>query len=155
MLTADLIRPRVRIRGNEIMSEPLSPTGQSGLRTAAELIDLFQAHLNHPRWELDAALEEYEGDRLDYPILRGLAKVLIDAATFANQPPVDPAALRAALFTRAAERGPVAAHPDLLHPVLRETLVREVAESFGLTPAEVERAFYADLPEEQVLVDAG
>ncbi len=75
MLTADLIRPRVRIRGNEIMSQPLSPTDLSGLRTAAELIELFQAHRNHPRWELDAALEEYEGDRLDYPVLRGMAKV--------------------------------------------------------------------------------
>src|SRR5512142_2631086 len=115
MLTAELIRPRVHIRGNEIMSRPLSPTDQSNLRTAAELINLFQAHLNHPRRELDAALEEYEGDRLDYPILRGMAKVLSDAATFANEPPVDPAALRAALFTGAAERGPIAAHPDLLH----------------------------------------
>src|SRR5512133_2675593 len=155
MLTADLIRPRVRIRGSEIMSEPLAPTNPRGLRTAAELIELFQTHRNHPRRELDAALEDYEGDRLDYPILRGMAKVLSDAATFANDPPVDPAALRAALFTRAAERGPVAAHPDLLHPALRETLVREVAETFGLTPAEVERTLYADLPEEQILIDAG
>jgi uncharacterized protein len=155
MLTSDLIRPRVRIWGNEIMSEPLSPTDLRGLRTAAELIELFQAHRNHPRWELDAALEEYEGDRLDYPILRGMVKVLSDAATFANEPPVDPAELRAALFKLAAERGPVAAHPDLLHPSLRETLVREVAEAFGLTPTELERTFYADLPEEQVLVDVG
>ncbi len=109
MLTADQIRPRVRIRGNEIRSEPLSPTDLRGLRTAAELIALFQAHLNYPRWELDAALEEYEGDRLDYPILRAMDKVLSDAATFANEPPVDPAALRAGLFMRTAERGPVAA----------------------------------------------
>ncbi len=106
MLTADLIRPRIRIRGNEIMSQPLSPADRNGLRTAAELVELFQAHRNHPRWELNAVLEEYEGDRLDYPVLRGMAKVLSDAATFANEPPVNPAALRAALFERAAERGP-------------------------------------------------
>ena len=155
MLTADLIRPRVRIQGNEIMTQPLSQKDPSGLRTAAGLIQLFQVHLNHPRRELEAALEDYEGDRLDYPIVRGFAKVLSDAATFANEPPVDPTDLRTALFTRAAERGPVVAHPDLLHPSIRETLISEVAESFGLTPAGVEHALYADLPEEQLLVALG
>lgn len=155
MLTADLIRPRVRIRGNEITTQPLSQADLIARRTAAELIRLFQAHLNHPRRELEAALEEYEGDRLDYPVLRGFAKVLSDAATFANEPPVDPADVRAALLTLAAERGPVVAHPDLLHPSIRETLVSEVAESFGLTPAGVENALYADLPEEQLLVSVG
>jgi len=155
MLTADLIRPRVRVWGNEIMTQPLSQKDPSGLRTAAELIQLFQTHLNHPRRELEAALEDYEGDRLDYPILRGFAKVLSDAATFANEPPVDPTDLRTALFRRAAERGPVVAHPDLLHPSIRETLISEVAESFGLTPAGVEHVLYADLPEEQLLVALG
>jgi hypothetical protein len=155
MLTADLIRPRVRVWGNEIMTQPLSQKDPSGLRTAAELIQLFQTHLNHPRRELEAALEDYEGDRLDYPILRGFAKVLSDAATFANEPPVDPTNLRTALFRRAAERGPVVAHPDLLHPSIRETLISEVAESFGLTPAGVEHVLYADLPEEQLLVALG
>ena len=155
MLTADLIRPRVRIQGNEITTQPLSQTNPTGLRTATELIQLFQAHLNHPRRELDEALEEYEGDWLDYPVLRGFAKVLSDAASFANEPPVDPTGLRAALFTRAAERGPVVTHPDLLHPSLRETLVSEVAESFALTPAVVEHTLYADLPEEQLVIDLG
>src|SRR6185503_4811009 len=108
MLTADLIRPRVRIQGNEITTQPLSQNDPTGLRTAAELIQLFQANLNQPRRELETALEDYEGERLDYPILRGLAKVLSDAATFANEPPVDPTQLRAALFARAAEQGPVA-----------------------------------------------
>lgn len=153
MLTADLIRPRIRTHGNEITTQSLSETDLIGLRTAAELIQLFRAHLNHPRRELEAALEEYEGDRLDYPILRGLAKVLSDVATFANEPRLEPTELRTALFTRAAERGPIVDHPDLLHPPIRETVLREVAESFGLTPADVENTIYADLPEEQLLVD--
>ncbi|HKY53897.1 MAG TPA: DUF790 family protein [Anaerolineales bacterium] len=155
MLTADLIRPRIRIQGSEITTQSLSRTDPMGLRTAAELIQLFHAHLNHPRRELEEALEEYEGDRLDYPILRGFAKVLSDTATFANEPPVDPTEVRTALFTRAAERGPIVTNPDLLHPSLRETLVREVAESFGLTSAVVEHTLYADLPEEQSLLDVG
>ena len=155
MLTADLIRPRVRVQGNEIKTQPLSQEDPTALRTAVELIQFFQAYRNRPRRELDEALEEYEGDRLDYPILRGLAKVLSDAATFANEPPVDPTDLRAALFARAAERGPVVAHPDVLHPSIREMLVRDVAESFGLTLTAVENALYADLPGEQLLLDIG
>jgi uncharacterized protein len=155
MLTADLIRPRIRIQRNEITTQPLSRTDPIGRRTAAELIQLFHAHLNHPRRELEVALEEYEGDRLDYPVLRGLAKVLSDAATFANEPMMEPADLRSALFVRAAERGPIVAHPDLLHPPIRETILSEVAETFGLTPAEVEHTIYADLPEEQLLVELG
>ena len=155
MLTADLIRPRIRIRGNEITTQSLSRTDPLGRRTAGELIQLFQAGLNHPRRELEAALEEYEGDRLDYPVLRGLAKVLSDAATFANEPVMDPTDLRAALFTRAAERGPIVAHPDLLHPSIRERMISEVAESFGLTPAQVEHTIYADLPGEQLLLELG
>jgi predicted nuclease of restriction endonuclease-like RecB superfamily len=155
MLTADLIRPRIRIRGNEITTQPLSQTDPTGRRTAGELIQLFHAHLNQPRRELDAAIAEYEGDRLDYPVLRGLAKVLSDAATFANEAMMEPADLRAALFTRAAERGPIVSYPDLLHASIRETLLGEVAASFGLTPAQVENTLYADLPEEQLLVELG
>jgi uncharacterized protein len=155
MLTADLIRPRIRIRGNEVTTQPLSQTDPRGLRTSDELIQLFHAYLNQPRRELEAALEEYEGDRLDYPVLRGLAKVLSDSATFANEPAIDPAELRTALFARAAERGPIVAHADLLHPPIRETILSEVAESFGRTPAEVEHTIYADLPEEQLLVELG
>ena len=155
MLTADLIRPRIRIRGNEVTTQPLSRTDPIGLRTATELIQLFQAHRNQPRRDLEAALEDYEGDRLDYPVLRGLAKVLSDAATFANEPPVDPTDLRTALFTRAAEQGPIVTHLDLLHPPIREAILSEVAGSFGLTPAEVEHTVYADLPEEQLLMEVG
>lgn len=155
MLTADLIRPRIRIQGNEITTQSLTQTDLIGQRTAGELIDLFRAHLHQPRRELEAALEEYEGDRLDYPILRGLAKVLSDDATFANEPKIDPTDLRTALFTHAAERGPVVDRPDLLHPPIRETIISEVAESFGLTPAEVEHTIYADSPEEQLLVAVG
>lgn len=155
MLTADLIRPRIHVQGNEITTQPISSTDPAALRTAAELIALFRAHLNRPRRELEEALEEYEGDRLDYPILRGFAKVLSDAATFANEPKTDPTALRAALFRRAAERGPVVSHPDLLHPSIRETVLGEVAESLGLTLDDAEHTLYADLPDEQLLVDLG
>ncbi len=155
MLTADLIRPRVQVRGQRIDTRPVSPEEDAVLRTASDLLELFRAYLNRPRWELEAALDDYEGTRLDYPVIRGMAKVLSDSASFASQPPADPADLRAALFHLAAGRGPVVSHADTLHLPLRERLVAETAGQFGLTVQQVEQALYADLQEEQILVDAG
>jgi predicted nuclease of restriction endonuclease-like RecB superfamily len=155
VLTADLVRPRVHANGPAIRTRPVSLHDAASLQTAAELIALFQAHQGRPRWELWAALEDYEGDRLDYTFIRGLAKVLSDAATFASEPPVLPADLREALFRRAAERGPVVARADLLHPPQREALLAETAAGLGLDPEAAERALYADLLEEQLLTDLG
>ncbi len=152
MLTADLIRPRLYTRQGEIRTRPLKRNA-TNRQTAAELITLFLSHVNEPRRVLDEALAEYEGVRVDYAIIRGLAKVLSDGATFANEPPVDPVELRTALFALAAERGPVAQQPDLLHPTRRADVVAEVAARFGISTATVEQSLYADLLEEQILLD--
>ena len=155
MLTADLIRPRVRVRNGEITTQSLSLDSRTARQTAADLIQIFQEHVDRPRWELDEALEEYEGVRLDYPIIRGLAKVLRDGATFASSPQVSPVDLRTALFHLAAEGGPVVMRTDAIHPTRRETLLAEVAAQYRLTPDDVESSLYADLLEEQILTDVG
>ena len=155
MLTADLIRPRLHVSGKDVSTRPVSLADPTALQTAADVIRLLETHIGQPRWKLQEALEDYEGDRLDYPLIRGLAKVLGDAATFAAEPAVEPAALREALFRLGAERGPVVARPDVFHPPKREALVAEVAAQFNLTPEAVEGALYADLLEEQTLVDLG
>jgi predicted nuclease of restriction endonuclease-like RecB superfamily len=155
MLTADLIRPRLRVNGQEIFTRPVPLDDSTILQTAADLIQLFEAHIGQPRWCLSAALQEYEGDRLDYTLIRGLAKVLSDAATFASEPPIEPVRLREALFHIAAERSPVVARPDVLHPLQRSTLIAEAAAQLEMNPETLESALYADLLEEQVLTDLG
>ena len=155
MLTADLVRPRIHVAGKDISTRPVSLDDPAIAQIAADVIRLFQAHLGQPRWKLHEALEDYEGDRLDYPLIRGLAKVLSDAATFASEPPVEPATLREALFRLGAEHGPVVARPDVFHPPRRDALVAEIAAEFNLPPEAVERALYADLLEEQAVVDLG
>ncbi len=154
MLTADLVRPRVRVRGDTIFTQPLPPESRAIERTATELIALFAAHVDHPRRDLDATLEAYEGVRLDYPIIRGLAKVLRDSATFAADPAIPPAALREMLFQQAAQRGPIlsAAAPV---GVDRADLIAEVSAHYALSPRAVEEALYADLLEEQILTKVG
>lgn len=151
MLTADLIRPRVRRRGNEIYTQALSVDSRTAQQTAADLIEIFRAHVHRPRWELDEALADYEGVRLDYPVIRGLAKVLRDAATFATNPPVAPVELRRTLFRLSAARSPVVARRDGVFTGGRDELIAEAAALYEISTAAVEESLYADLQEEQIL----
>ena len=148
MLKSELIRPRLHVHGNRVSPKAL-PADYHYLTIAADITRLFQQHIGKSRGILADALREYEGASLDYPIIRGLAAVLERAGTFASAPPIEPATLRTALFTR----GPVTEQTDLFHPRTRSAVIAEVAAKYGLTPPQVEAALFADLLEEQVLLD--
>ena len=45
---------------------------------AQDLIDIFARHQGRTRKALKTALDQYAGDRTDYRIQRGLAKLLFD-----------------------------------------------------------------------------
>jgi uncharacterized protein len=152
MLTADLVRPRLHNRGGELRVELLDATDGRWRRTAAELMALFRQQVGRSWGEWEEALALYEGDRIDYVVVRGLAKVLADAATFvACETPVPAAQVRAALFAR----GPAFAAPDLLHPRTRDDLLAEAASELGLRPDQVEACLYADRRSSYLLADAG
>lgn len=150
MLKAELIRPRVEIHGDQVRPRAL-PVDYASLALAGALIALVQRQVGQRRGALEAALDEYEGDRLDYPVIRGLAAVLTARCTFGSAPPVAPAELRAALF----RRGPVTERPDLFSPQTRTQAVAEVAAELGVTSEQAEAALFADLAEEQLLLDPG
>jgi predicted nuclease of restriction endonuclease-like RecB superfamily len=152
MLTADLVRPRLYNRGGELRVELLNATNGHWQRTAAALIALFRQQVGCSLGAWEEALACYEGDRIDYLVVRGLAKVLVDAATFvACEPTVPSAQVRAALFGR----GPAFAAPDLLHPRTRDELLAEAASELGLAPAQAEALLYADRRCNYVLANAG
>lgn len=148
MLKADLIRPRITV-GENYLTPRLLEADYSWLAVATNLIRLFKQHVGQSRARLDEALRDYEGDRLDYPIIRGLTAVLFNRATFDNQPPVVPAELRLNLFAK----GPVSHQTDLFNTQTRQQRIQEAAEAFQVTPAVVESAVFADLEEEQILQD--
>jgi len=150
LLKSELIRPRLEIREGQVKPRRL-PADYRYLAIAGELTDLFQRHVGCSRGQLAGALRDYEGDSLDYPIIRGLAAVLEARCTFDSRPPADPPDLREDLF----RRGPVTGKPDLFSPATRQQVLAETAARFGLTVEEVERALFADLAEEQILVDPG
>jgi len=141
MLTSDLIRPRLRIQGSTLRVEMVNEQDPSLQQTAQDLIHLFQ----HSRGQTQAAWEEavrvYEGTNVDYVLIRGLAKVLMDAATFTPLPtPLPPATLREQVFAR----GPVFEKADIFHPVAREEVLQEVAYEPGLSLEELDEMLFAD-----------
>ena len=99
MLTADLVKPLLQQRGTELCINMLDSSDTYWQQTANDIITLFQQHRGGTLHEWDAALEAYEGDRLDYVVIRGLAKVLSGEATLTpRETPVSPPQLRERLF---------------------------------------------------------
>jgi predicted nuclease of restriction endonuclease-like RecB superfamily len=94
----------------------------------------------------------YEGERVDYVIVRGLAKVLTDAATFSPlATPLPPMQVRERLFAC----GPVYSAPQLFQPKTRDEVIQGVAEELGVSSEQVEASFFADRPATYLLTDPG
>jgi hypothetical protein len=149
MLKSELITPRLKKRGKDIIPLAL-PTDYHYLKIANDLIELVKAHIGRSRGELKNALHIYEGESLDYRIIRGLAHVLVSRCIFGNDPPINPVELRQVLFNH----GPVTIKKDLLtsKDPTRQQVVAETAAQFGLTTEQVEQALFADLLEERILL---
>ena len=75
MLTADLIRPRLQWEGKTLSVKMVDEQDTSALQTAQDLLTLLQSMVNQPLAAFQSRLEEYEGNRTDYLLIRGLAKV--------------------------------------------------------------------------------
>ena len=150
MLRADLIRPRLTIRGETIRPKQLAASYHY-LTIAQELTALYGHYVGQSRGALEGAIRAYEGDSLDYPIIRGLAAVIEGSCTFGNNPPIDPVKLRTAIF----QQGPVTGKQDLFNQATRGAVMREAAMQYGLTTDQLEAALFADLAEEQILLDCG
>lgn len=158
MLKSELIRPRIKISEDQVSTRPIE-ANYHYLSVANELAKLFQANVGRSRGQLAEALRDYEGDRLDYPVIRGLAAVLEARCTFTSatlttgddDPLLKPTDLRAILF----RQGPVTRQPDLFRQTTRQQVLAETAIKTGLTTSEIEVALFSDLAEEQVLLDPG
>ncbi len=152
MLSSDLVRPRVKRRGGIVTVDMLDVSERHWLRTAQEMIRLFGAQIGKSYSDWQAALDQYEGERMDYIVVRGLAKVMEDAATFEPIPyPVLPADARERLFAM----GPAFGAPDLFNPHTRNDAVKAVAREFRTSMKAVEGALYADRLTEHTLREVG
>lgn len=152
MLTGELVRPRLHQRSGELQIDMIESANPHWRQTAADLIALFQQQLGQSQAAWQAALESYEGSRTDYTVIRGLAKVLSDAATFTpSVTPLAPSAVRNRLFTQ----GPVFESTGLFYPQSRATVLKEAAVEYGVSSQQIESSLYADRPAAQVITDLG
>ena len=152
MLTSELIRPRLRFSGSTLSVEMVDEQDVALQQTAQELIDLLRRYVGCALEKWEEALAAYEGARVDYVVVRGLAKVLADAATFTPLvTPFVPAVLRERLFVH----GPVFETPQLFHPQARYDVVQGVADELGISSEQVETMLFADRPATYLLTDAG
>jgi len=81
MLTSELIRPRLRIHGSNLRVEMVHEQDPALQQIAQDLICLFHRHQGQSQAAWEQAVRVYEGTNVDYVFIRGLAKVLADAAT--------------------------------------------------------------------------
>src|SRR5450631_226671 len=99
MLTAELVKPRIRMLGSQLSIDLLKIDDAIWLQTAADLIALLHEQQGQALAVWERALETYEGERIDYVVVRGLAKVLTDAAIFTPlATPLVPVQIRERLF---------------------------------------------------------
>jgi len=84
-------------------------------------------------------------------VARGLLEVLLDRCEFEQAGELDPAEVREVLFSLSMERFPVGSLPEMGR---RAEILAEAGATLGATPADLERALYADLKAEQRLTGA-
>jgi predicted nuclease of restriction endonuclease-like RecB superfamily len=152
MLTGDLIRPRLRISGSSLSVEWVSERDSATLQTATELLTLWQGHAGLPRSAWEESVENFTGTRTDYIVIRGLAKVLADAAVFTPlTTPVSPTILR----ERAFAYGPAFRTPDLFHPHTRQDVIQQITDSSESLDRDPTMLLYADRQANYLLTEPG
>jgi predicted nuclease of restriction endonuclease-like RecB superfamily len=174
MLTGKMVR--VRYVRHTVVPYYLDEKDSMWLEVAERLIQLFKAHLQSTRGELEDEVNEVFGDAPSPQIHQGLAKLLEDRCEFAVVSGQPPEQLRAASFEAAARqraeaRKPAGGSPrdgtadsaapshELPHVGFapahhfdRAAALAEAATALGVAAEEVERCLFADLRGEQQLV---
>jgi uncharacterized protein len=148
-----------RLMRGRLVPHRLSPDDERAREVAEALVTLYAGHLGKPRARLEAELsllEEELGPRLDarrgFKILRALAKLLEEKATWAPPTEADPYTLRTRLFELAAALPePPSEKGTLLEGRTREELLSQVAGETGVE--EPTTVMYADRQGAQLLAE--
>jgi len=148
-----------RLNRGRLVPHRLSPEDGRVAGVAAELCEVYAAHVGRPRSDLEgelAAREEELGPALDprrgFRIVRALSKLLEERAGWASPTEADPYTLRTRVFELAAALPePPAAEPGLLEAPTRDDVLSRVSTETGVeSPADL---MYADRQGAQLLAE--
>ena len=142
MLRKDLLR--VSRRGG-YQPEFVDPDKQS---LAAQVVGCYQGHVGEPRHRLDGVLTDIERDSEDFKLVRGLAKLVDDDATWEVQSDRNPRRTRETVFAASDAVGVVT-------EAEREQALDRAADELGASPETVEQSLYADREQNEVLAELG
>jgi uncharacterized protein len=148
LLTADLVE--VRRRGAELHLRALDEEDRSeALVIADAYVGLVKAHVGRTRAQLLEACRAVPVSARRRKLGAGLFKLVLDGCVFEEAATLDPAHVRAEVFAAATRhRRSLGARAEFD----RTVVLAEVAARHTTSPAALEQALYADLPEAQVLV---
>jgi predicted nuclease of restriction endonuclease-like RecB superfamily len=146
-----------RLARGRLLPHRLSPEDGRVVEVAGELCELYAAHLRGPRAGLEARISELEeelGPRLDarrgFRIVRALAKLLEELASWEAPTEADPYTIRTRVFELAAALPePPAGEPGLLEAPTRDDVLLMVASETGRE--DVAGLMYADRQGAQLL----
>ncbi len=151
MLTGNLVR--VRQSKGRIIPLYLNRNNPEWLEVAESLLLLFREAKGRSRGEIEAEVHELVGEGLATLAHRGLAKVLEDRAEFEVVSDVAPETIREAVFTAAAEARKSLRSEGRRVPFRRDEILQGVGQKLGLAPEKVAESLFADLKDENRLLD--
>ncbi|MCX6649328.1 MAG: DUF790 family protein [Candidatus Bathyarchaeota archaeon] len=135
----------IRVRRTKAALTPLFADSEK-LSLAKTLIAVYGENRDRRRGELLEGLASCEELGYDFKLVRGLAAVLDSRCIFGTRSFVSPVKARTMLFEEAARR------PSILERDRVEVLAK-VAERLGVPSNDLDESIYADLLEEQHLID--
>jgi len=156
VLTADLLR--IAFSASRVQPRYIDVSARRYHLLAAKVIALFESHRGSSRGMLISALAKLEEGRVQYKVLRGLVKLLLDEyCTFVEHQSddregvVSPSELRKTVFGLSRQVHPIVSELSVTYWGDRQEVLAKAAACYGLSVAEVEVLLYADLPNSQVL----
>jgi len=135
----------IMVRRTKAALTPLFADSEK-LSLAKTLIAVYKENLDKRRWELMEGLASCEELGYNFKLVRGLSAVLDARSIFGTRSFVSPVRTRTMLFEEAAKR------PSMFEKDRTDVLVK-VAERLNVSPIDLEESMYADLLEEQHLID--
>lgn len=148
MLSSDHVR--VRRKGDELILPAFDKKRRAAaVALATEVILAGRECQGARRRALEEALAAIECRPSERRMVEGLGKLLLDRCEIESPQAVDVAALRRAVFERAANERRTLADGV---PLDKQAVLGAVGAAFGLEPQAVDEALYSDLPSEARVV---